>query len=422
MKKQSLGVIVVLILAPFSTTLAVNRPLAPSNRIIQVAKLSGGENNHIFGYSLAYASDTLAVGDPYDSQYGTEAGAVTIFQPDNTGLWNKVARVTPSDAEAGIHFGRDIAISDDLLVAGAPYDNDFGERSGSVYIFERDQGGPNAWGQVAKLTASDAYTNDQFGWAVTIDGNFVAAGAYTKMYGGRVYVFERDAGRPDQWGETAQLNPDPPGFQACFGEALDMQGDLLAIGAYGGGDYSGSAYIFQREPGTGEWQRLVNFRAADTYAYHYFGYSIALDHWTVLAGAPGADGLAGAAYIFTADPAQPEIWTEQARLTASDTAMGDYFGFALDLSGDYAWIGAPLHTETSGAIYLYERNLGGPNHWEEVTSLTGDDTSPGDQFGYAAAIYGKFAIAGAPGHIPSGSAYIFNLDPPWKMNLPVVIH
>jgi hypothetical protein len=421
MNRKSCWMIIIFFWATFSISSGGNAASIPPDRLIQVARLNGGQYNALFGYSLALVDNTLAVGDPYDNQSGSESGAVTIYQPDQAGAWKEVTRLIPLDAEAGIHFGRDIAISGDLLVAGAPFDNDFGDRSGSVYIFERNQGGPNAWGQIAKLTASDAYTNDQFGWAVTIDADTVAVGAYTKMYGGRVYVFVRDAGEPGLWGETTQLNPDPPGFQACFGEALDMQGDLLVVGAYGGGDYSGSAYVFQRVPVTGEWQRLVNFRAADTYAYHYFGYSIALDNWTILAGAPGAEGLAGVAYIFTADPAQPESWTERARLTASDGTMGDYFAYALDLFADYAWIGAPLHTEASGAIYLYERNLGGQNHWEEVISLTGDDTSPGDQLGHAISTDGKFAIAGAPGHLPNGSAYIFELNPPWKMSLPVMI-
>ena len=108
----------------------------------------------------------------------------------------------------------------------------------------------------------------------------------------------------DQWGETAQLNPDPPGFQACFGESVDLDGDLLVVGAYGGGDYSGYAYVF------------------------------------------------------TGDPDAPEVWTERAQLTASDGARGDFFGYGLDLSEDRAWIGAPLHQDDTGRVYLYARDHG----------------------------------------------------------------
>ncbi len=312
-------IILLMFLAPF---LAGNASVLLSERIKQVAQLIGGDNNLAFGYSVAISENTLAVGDPHDDQDGTEAGSVTIYQADIAGHWTEVTRLTPADAEAGIYFGRNVALSGDLLVVGAPYDNDHGEKSGSVYIFERHQGGPDAWGQVAKLTASDAFTNDQLGWAVAVDGNTVAAGAYTKTYGGRVYIFERDAGGPGQWGETAQLNPDPPGFQACFGESVDLDGDLLVVGAYGGGDYSGYAYVFQRQPGAGEWLRMTRFRGEDTYAYHYFGYSVAIDGWTILAGAPGADGVSGKAYIFTADPTAPEVWTEQSPINCQRWCPG----------------------------------------------------------------------------------------------------
>jgi hypothetical protein len=420
-KKLPFIILILLITIGLSTSLVAGASPARPDRILQVAQLTGDENNSSFGYNVAISGDTLAVGDPYDNQYGLEAGAVTIFQSDVSGEWIEVARLTPQDTEPGIHFGRNIAISGDRLVVGAPNDNDFGLQSGSAYIFERQQGGPNVWGQVAKLTASDAAQADNFGWAVATDGNWVAIGAYTKPIGGRVYIYGRDAGGPGQWGETAQIVPDPPGYGAGFGETLDLDGDLLAVGAYAGGDYAGYVYVFQRMPDNIQWQRLTRFRAADTSAYHFFGYSVALDGWTVLAGAPGADGQTGAAYIFTADPAKPDVWIEQARLTLSDGAMGDYFGLELDISGDIAWIGAPLHANDTGAACIYENKQGGTGLWGEVACTTADDSSKGDRFGYWTSIDGNLAAAGAPGKLPNGSAYIFNLDPSWWIHLPIII-
>ena len=420
MKNRSLLIILILLSLCFISS---NRGYAsppPPGRIKQVAQLIGGEHNLAFGSSMVLSGDTLAVGDPYDDQNGAEAGSVTIYQSDKSGRWSEITRLTPSDAEAGIQFGRNVALSGDTLLVGAPYDNDGGVRSGSAYIFERNPLDPAVWTQAAKLTANDAYTNDQFGWAVAVDGDTAVIGAYTKMYGGRVYIYERDAGGPGLWGETAQLNPDPPGFQACFGEAVDLDGDLLAVGAYGGGDYAGYVYVFQRQPGTNQWQRLTRFRSADTYAYYYFGYTVSLDNWTILAGAPGADGLMGAAYIFAADPAQPETWTERVKLSPSDGAMQDYFSLSLALSDDLAWVGAPMHASATGAGYLYARDQGGANLWGEVTHLNGKDSSPGDQFGYWTSMDGDLVAAGAPGMLPSGSAYIFNLDPPWISFIPLV--
>jgi hypothetical protein len=420
MKKRASIPVLIILLMILTPIFAGNASLIIFERILQVARLTGGDGNQSFGYRVAISGDILAVGDPYDDQHGMGAGSVTIYQANLTGHWSQVTRLIPQDFEPGILFGHSLSLYADRLVVGAPGDNDFGKNSGSIYIFERNQGGPDSWGQVAKLTASDAYTNDQFGWAVSVDGDTIAAGAYTKTYGGRVYIFERDAGGPGQWGETAQLNPDPPGFQACFGVSVDMAGDLLAVGAYGGGDYSGSAYVFQRQPESGEWLRLTRFQGADTYAYHYFGYSVAIDNWTVLAGAPGFDGLRGAAYIFTADPTQPYLWTEQAELTAADGVMEDYFGYQLELSDDVAWVGAPMKAGEAGSVYIFNKDQGGAGMWGQVSSIVGDDTLAGDAFSYSISIDGHLAAVGAPGNLPHGSAYIFDFDPPWQTHLPLV--
>ena len=421
MKRKLLSAILILLAVLIATSSAGFGFPSHTDRVEQIAYLKGSENNVNFGFSVAIAGDTVAIGDPYDSQNGEAAGSVTVFQADGSGNWVETTRITPLDAQAGSNFGRNLALSGDRLAVGAPGNLRFSPQSGSAYIFERNIGGPNQWGQAAKLNASDGAINDNFGWAVAVDGDTVAVGAYTQAMGGRVYFYQRDAGGPEKWGETGQISPDPPGFQACFGESLDLDGDLLAVGAYGGGDYAGYVYVFQRLPDSNQWQRLTRFRAADTSAYHYFGYSVALDGWTILAGAPGADGLTGAAYIFTADPTQPDVWTEQSRLTASDGAMGDYFGLELDLSADAALIGAPFHTDGTGAAYVYARDKGGADVWEEIISIQGDNSLPGDEFGYWTAIDGNLAVAGAPGSLPGGSAYIFDLNRPWQIHLPFVI-
>ena len=42
------------------------------------------------------------------------------------------------------------------FMVSSPFDDDAGRSSGSAYVFERDLGGANSWGQRAKLTAGDA--------------------------------------------------------------------------------------------------------------------------------------------------------------------------------------------------------------------------------------------------------------------------
>ena len=59
---------------------------------------------------------------------------------------------TAAAALAGI----DRAFDGDTVVIGAKNDDDNGTNSGSAYVFERNQGGADNWGEVVKLTASGA--------------------------------------------------------------------------------------------------------------------------------------------------------------------------------------------------------------------------------------------------------------------------
>lgn len=62
-------------------------------------------------------------------------------------------------------FGHSVAISGDTMVVGA-YGKD--NSAGAVYLFYRNQGATNNWGQFKKLLASDRASGDQFGFAVSM--------------------------------------------------------------------------------------------------------------------------------------------------------------------------------------------------------------------------------------------------------------
>ncbi|MHC4698740.1 MAG: FG-GAP repeat protein, partial [Planctomycetota bacterium] len=87
-------------------------------------------------------------------------------------------KLTASDAAALDMFGFSVSVSGDTAIAGAPNNDDDGSDSGSAYIFQRDEGGTGNWGEVIKLTASDAAAEDQFGYAVSISGDTAIVGAY----------------------------------------------------------------------------------------------------------------------------------------------------------------------------------------------------------------------------------------------------
>ena len=65
-------------------------------------------------------------------------------------------KLLASDAAAGDQLGWTVGISGDTAIVGTRYDDDAGSNSGSAYVFQRNEGGADNWGEVKKLTASDA--------------------------------------------------------------------------------------------------------------------------------------------------------------------------------------------------------------------------------------------------------------------------
>ena len=174
----------------------------------------------------------------------------TVPQADN---WGLVRNLTASDAAAWSYFGHAVAISGDQFVVGAPGDD---TDTGAAYVFERNHDGWEDWGEVEKLTADDGGENDHFGHAVAISGDTVVVGAYEEDGGlgdplpgaGAAYVFERNQGGADSWGQVQKLTADDAAEDDQFGWSMGISGNTVVVGAHwddDGGGGSGSTYVFR---------------------------------------------------------------------------------------------------------------------------------------------------------------------------------
>src|SRR5262249_38752633 len=110
-----------------------------------------------------------------------DQGSAYVFERNQGGAdqWGEVKHLFPSDAAAndGLFFGNSVGISGDTIVVGAPGNDVVNLNQGAAYVFQRDQGGAGNWGEVTELNASDGANDDQLGSPVSISGSFIAAGA-----------------------------------------------------------------------------------------------------------------------------------------------------------------------------------------------------------------------------------------------------
>ncbi|MEO0558933.1 MAG: T9SS type A sorting domain-containing protein [Bacteroidota bacterium] len=188
-----------------------------------------------------------------------------------------------------------------------------------------------------------------------------------------------------------------------FGHSVSLSGDRALVGAYFDDNRTGSAYVFAFDGTT--WTEQAKLTASDGAEGDQFGWSVSLLGDRALISADRDDSFTGSAYVFAFDGT---TWTEQAKLTASDGAEQDRFGSSVSLSGDRALIGAPVNATRPGSAYVFSFD---GIAWAEQAKLTGDDRNRGELFGDSVSLSDNLALAGArlnDGNI--GSAYAFAFD------------
>ena len=147
-----------------------------------------------------------------------------------------------------------LVLLDDLIIIGAPSDDDLGSSSGSVYMFEQDSG-TGSWSETTKLTPNDGSSSDLFGGSVKLYDNLAIIGAQGDSEGS-VYIFEKNRGS-GSWSQIDKLEPTitaNASSSGLFGYSVSVRNNSLIVGAPG----QGSAYIFEQDVATGDWIKQPN--------------------------------------------------------------------------------------------------------------------------------------------------------------------
>ncbi len=136
---------------------------------IQQQKLleSNGAASHQFGRSVGISGDTIVIGTR------TTNSAYT-FRFDGAS-WVQQQQLFASDGAPFDHFGRSVAIAGDIIVVGADEEDPNGvSDAGSAYVFRFDG---STWLEQQKLFAADGTHLDRFGSRVAVDGETGLVGA-----------------------------------------------------------------------------------------------------------------------------------------------------------------------------------------------------------------------------------------------------
>lgn len=356
-----------------------------------------GGTGHYFGKAVAVHGDTMAAGAWHHDANGKPSGAAYLYTRVGT-AWTQQTKLTATGTAPKDAFGNAVALHQNTLVVGAPYDDTKGTDAGAAHVFVRSG---TSWTHQVKLTAKDAAAGDRGGWAVAVDNDTVVLGAdwhdHQGADAGAALAFVRVG---SAWSQRAELlPPKAPKYLGTqngqFGVVAAMDNNTLAVGASTSrvGSYGlGAVYVYVNQ-GTG-WAWQARLLANNHTNLHFFGASVGVSSDTVVVGVPG-DGskgsFAGAAYVFVR---KGSAWAQQAKITAADGAAGDWLGFAIAVSGDTLAVGAVQDDDvgqSSGSVYVFVRK---GSTWSQQTKLVAAKGAKNFYFGEAVALQGDTLAVG----------------------------
>lgn len=197
------------------------------------------------------------------------------------------------------------------------------------------------------LLPSDGEPGDGFGWSATVsgDGQTAVIGAIYEDDGGTdtgaVYVFTKSG---SSWVQTARLKALGAGTGDRVGTSVAVSSDGSTIVASSPDDASvqGAVYVFERGAGwtDGSANQAAKLTASDGAAADVFGWSVSIsgNGETIAIGAYGDDNTngiaAGAVYIFEIGGGWTDGSGNQAAKLLSDGDLNDFFGYSTAISYD----------------------------------------------------------------------------------------
>ncbi|MDP6444813.1 MAG: protein kinase, partial [Pirellulaceae bacterium] len=381
--------------SPDSTDPPVSVPAetdtSPPPKFVSVARLLHiGLPTHLakLGTSVDMDGDYAVVGAPGTFGGEKRTGAAYVFAQTDAGGWRLAATLYPDESAIASQFGQSVALEGDTILVGAPLDRE-GERSGAVYVFERDS---DAWRQTQKLLPEVGSRRSRFGASVGISQRHAIV---TTISGNAtvVDVFHRD---DDTWRREQTLAPSAA--DTIFGPNVAIDNGRIVVvrkTSLNSQNEAITAVVFAH--GQDAWGEQQALSRLGSVRLGQVSPAVAIDGDRLVVGAPkdptGNEDQTGVASAYRWDG---ERWELQQTLSPASTEQCVGFGAILAIDGAHLLVGAVGRDgqSQSGAVYSFELN---GDEWSQSEQMVSNEVAADDRFGVALAVSGQRAIVAAPG-------------------------
>jgi len=259
--------------------------------VLDLAASNGGLAH---GAAVAVAADVAVVGRPFNG-----GGVVDVYRRVATEAtligvpweWVHWCRLEPATPMAGSRFGNAVSVYGTTVVVGAWSDDRAGDNAGAAWVFELPESPQSLLTSEALLAPTDLLAGDYFGWDVAVFGDTIAVGAWgvdvmePDDHAGAVWIFERQG---DGFVEAVRLTAGTDATAGDrFGRAIDLNQDVLLVGAPYRASQSGAVYSFYHAGQS--WSQVQRIDSPEGDAGEHFGAAVRV----VLSGSTSSEGGAG---------------------------------------------------------------------------------------------------------------------------------
>ena len=383
------------------------------------------DGNFGIGAALSPDGSIAAIGAREDVGGGV-LGRLRVYQVSGNSISLLDTIENPGTETGVVGFGdfNTVALTSaaNTILVGAPLDGTFGGDAGVVYVYNRSG---NSWslGQtISQSVAGDAFGR---GVAATPDGSVAVIGANgydgagPSSNTGRAFVYEY-SGTSYTQSDTLLPSPQPNGGLFGWTCQISDSGDTILVTGRGQDNTSnGLATIYDRtSPSVWTLTQNINHSAlTNDELYGYFA-TLSPDGTAAVISSLWEDesgnNRQGAAYVWEESGG---TWTNTQRITRSERAGGDVFGYGVSISEDKSVIvvGAPLVNDfglnNTGSVSVFKKTGGS---FEEQSQIFSFDLSENANFGFDLALSrdGEFLIvaANAEDSTETNSGAVYTID------------